>query len=179
MLENCVIRKSWVGIEYIWTKSQISSRHVAKMLNLSYGTIWNIPKKFFKGKSYSNHLTQILSPENKESRLMVCNYWFTFEDKFGSHSKCMEFIVMMFWSCVHTCTLVNTVLSRAIAPMYVYLIFLTEGACSKWIHICCFDIGLCAQRWDEIKKIQGKITMYNILKIHLWCATEEIRRVFS
>ena len=55
-------------------------REAARVLGLSYGSIWRILRKNLKWKAYRPHLTQCLSPANMESRLAACTFWLTFED---------------------------------------------------------------------------------------------------
>ena len=56
-------------------------REAARVLGLSYGAIWIILRKNLKWRAYRPHLTQCLSPANKESRLAACTFWLTFEEE--------------------------------------------------------------------------------------------------
>ena len=60
---------------------KIHIREATRVLGLSYGTIWKILRKDLKWKAYRPHLTQCLSPANKESRLAACTFWLTFEEE--------------------------------------------------------------------------------------------------
>ena len=67
--------------QYFIANKDKSIRDASAELNLSFGSVRDILRNKLRWKFYRPRKVQVLSEENKQSRLSACNFWLTFPEE--------------------------------------------------------------------------------------------------